>query len=370
MTSARRPVVLFSTGPLKDADNPYLHQLVAGVTAGPDGVDVRFLTPADALRGRLDVLHVQWPHQLAHGANPLRTAIKTLLTLWLLGRVRRRRVPVVRTWHNVATHEGTGRLERFVTRRLDRLTSIRVYLNESADNDTALGVVALHPDYTDWLRAHAPAPAAQAADVHEGALLFGLLRPYKEIETLVAAAGEAGVPTVLAGRPVDEAYGARLRAAVDGTTAVTLDERHLPDAELAALVRRHRLVVLPYRAMYNSGALLYALSLGTPVLAPSSAANLAIRAEVGADWLHLYDGPLTAQVLAAAYAATASRPTAGPDLSRRDWATHADLHRRIYRTVRAAPAPPRTRDPLADQRANRAALVADPAFGRHSPRSR
>lgn len=353
-----RPVVLFSTGPLKDGDNPYLHQLVEHLA---DQAEIRFLTPLTAVRGRFDVLHVHWPHQLVHGATRLRCLLKTVAAVVLLARVRRRRVPVVLTMHNLGSHEQAGFAERWVVRRLERLVSIRILLNDSADNDLRRGVVALHPDYREWLAGLPDVDPPATGD----ALLFGNLRPYKGIEDLLSAAAASGVPTTVAGRPLDDDYADALRVEA-ASAGVRLLPTAYDEAELAALVRAHRLVVLPYRSMYNSGALLYALSAGVPVLAPTSPANVAIAQEVGPAWLRLYDGPLTAAVLESTLRRLGEPPAEGPDLDRRDWPTHADLHSRIYRTVEASSPSERIKDPVVDQVRNRRALVADAAFGSHS----
>lgn len=362
----RRPVVLYSHGPLKDTDNPYLHQLVAGIR---EHAEVRFLHPLTALTGRVDVLHVHWPHQLVRGSTRWRTLVKAVTSWVLLARVRRRRVPVVLTVHNLGSHEAAGRVERALVRRLERLVSLRIHLNESADDDLSGGVVVLHGSYREWLVAAGALPREAAH--RPGALTFGLLRPYKGIEALVATAHAAGVPLLVAGQPVDPAYAAELHRLAAAASGVEVREGHLSDHELVRLVLSRDLVVLPYPRMYNSGALLYALSVGRAVLAPRSPANEALAAEVGPEWLRLYDPPLSPAVLQEAVAGAATLRTAQPpDLSRRAWPVAVDLHRRVYAGVVASPGRLRTRDPAADQRRNRAALVQDEAFAAHSPRNR
>lgn len=359
--SGERPVVLFSTGPLKETDNPYVHSLVAGLR---EHADVRFLTPWAALRLRPDVVHVHWPHQLAQGANRLRTLAKIVTSAVLLLRIARLRIPVVLTVHNLASHESGGRAEALLTRALDRLVSLRVYLNESPENDFSHGVVILHGSYRAWLR-----EVAEGAEEQErgGAMLFGLLRPYKGIEGLIDAAADAGVPLLVAGRPVDDAYAARLHELAARAADVELIGHHHSDGELVRLIGRSSLVVLPYERMYNSGALLYALSAGRPVLAPRSPANQAIQTEVGEAWLMLYDGPLTSQVLGDAVSrADRAAERGAPALSRREWGSAIELHRRIYTTVAAAPWRRRVGDPAEEQRSNRALLVRDSAFPDHS----
>lgn len=360
--SRDRPVVLFSTGPLKPTDNPYLHSLVAGLQ---DQVDVRFLSPWAALWVRPDVVHVHWPHQLAQGASRLRSLAKLLTSAVLLVRVALRRVPVVLTVHNLVPHEPGGRGEDLLVRALDRLVSLRVYLNESTENDVSRGVVVLHGSYRDWLRQ--PLAEREESPRPGGAILFGLLRPYKGIESLVRAAADCGVPLLVAGKPVDDAYATRLRGLVEEEPRAELVARHHGDDELVRLVRARDLVVLPYEHMYNSGALLYALSVGRPVLAPRSPANEALRAEVGEDWLLLYDGPLTGAVLREALVAVGrSAERSEPPLGRREWDATTELHRRVYAGVEAGPWRRRVADPVAEQRSNRTRLESDEVFAAHS----
>ncbi|GAA1687105.1 GDP-mannose--glycolipid 4-beta-D-mannosyltransferase [Microbacterium sediminicola] len=325
--------VLWSTGPLKPDDNPYLHQLMAGVR---EQVTVLPLSTKAALLTRPDVFHVHWPHQLYRAAGWPKTLIKRVLSTWLLLRLRARRVPVVLTVHNRASHEREGGFEGWMLRLLERLITTRIYLNAAADNDLTQGVVMLHPDYRDWLTAHgalgAGSPGAEV-EAERDVVLFGMLRPYKGIEALLDAATAAGATLTVTGRALDPDYGRALAERFAGAATAELDERHRDDTELVAEIRRHRLVCLPYPHMYNSGALLYALSVGRPVLVPSSGANEAIAAEVGADWVMLYDGDLTGEVVADALRRVPD--SGGPDLSKRDWPTHIAAHVALYRELAA-----------------------------------
>lgn len=325
MTSA--PLrILWSTGPLKDDDNPYLHQLWAGVA---EKVTVEPLSAKAAVFGRPDVFHVHWPHQLYRASGALKTLIKRGLSTVLLLRLRARRVPVVLTVHNRASHERERGFEGWMLRLLERMIAVRIYLNAAADNDLSEGVVMLHPDYRDWLREHGALGAQIEPD--RDVILFGMLRPYKGIESLLDAATQADATLTVTGRALDPEYGWRLEQLFSEAPCATLDNRHRDDADLVAEIRRHRLVCLPYPHMYNSGALLYALSVGRPVLAPRSPANEAIAAEVGDDWVLLYDGVLQAEVLADALRRV---PQSGePDLSRRDWPTHVAAHLSCYREL-------------------------------------
>ena len=85
--------------------------------------------------------------------------------------------------------------------------------------------------------------------------------------------------------------------------------------------------------MHNSGALLLALSLDTPVLAPDNEVNRRLAEEVGEGWLHLFEGTLTIEDLERALkAVTANPPDGRPDLSAREWPASAALHAAVFRT--------------------------------------
>ncbi len=94
-------------------------------------------------------------------------------------------------------------------------------------------------------------------------LFFGRLYRYKGIETLLEALSHlrarGGSPSVtIAG---DGPF------AVPPTPGVTLHTRYLPDRELATLVARARIVVMPYRDATGSQVPQTAFAYGTPVVA-------------------------------------------------------------------------------------------------------
>ena len=101
---------------------------------------------------------------------------------------------------------------------------------------------------------------------------------------------------------------------------------------LVAEIGQAELVVLPYREMHNSGAILVALSLSRPALVPRSPANTALREEVGPGWVIEYDGELDPR---GDRRGTPDRAhvaaDAAPDLSRRDWKVLGEEHAAAYR---------------------------------------
>ncbi|WP_137179346.1 glycosyltransferase [Roseomonas sp. AR75] len=108
------------------------------------------------------------------------------------------------------------------------------------------------------------APTEKRADV----LFFGRFRRYKGLDLLRDAwpalrAAHPGATLRVVGEGDAEALAPGL-AALPG---VTLEQRWVPDAEMAGLVAGARLLVLPYREASQSGVLPVALACGVPVVA-------------------------------------------------------------------------------------------------------
>jgi glycosyltransferase involved in cell wall biosynthesis len=88
-------------------------------------------------------------------------------------------------------------------------------------------------------------------------------------------------------------------------------ERHIDDADA---------VILPYRNILNSGAALHALSRFRPVIVPRQGSLAELQGEVGTDWVYLYDGSLTPEVLRDAIRwLRTTRRNEAPNLAKHDW---------------------------------------------------
>lgn len=356
MPAEQRPRVLMSYQAPPGGGNPYTRLLSSALE---DRVEVAYFSISRGLFGRWDVLHVHWPETLVRSRTRLRTFVSLLAGFLLLGRLTLTRRPIVWTVHNQVSHEGGGFLERLFLRGLARRVRVRIFLNESAENDLSEGVVILHGSYepvTDPLLSASAVDPLDRAYVQSDLLTFGVLRPYKGIDDLLASAHETNLVIRIEGRPVSMSYQDELERAAESLRNVSFAFGHRSDEDLISALVGTKAVVLPYKSMYNSGALLFALSSGVPVIAPMSAANIAIQEEVGAEWLYLYEGCLTAAVLEEANNALLTAERGTINLTRRNWAAAAYLHTRIYSECMRGDV---------DNVASR--LHSDPEFAAHSP---
>jgi beta-1,4-mannosyltransferase len=302
--------------------------------AAPPGVTLRFFRWRTALLGRYDVLHVHWPELLLRDSRrPWVRPVKRALFRLLLLRLRLQRIPLVWTAHNPRPHEAGTPAEERALRRFTGAVDLTIRLNPASPVVVGRDTVTVpHGDYRAAFAAH------RLPDSDPGVVLhFGIIRPYKGVDTLVDAFTELPDPRLrlrIVGAP-HPGQDAVVRAAAERDGRITSLLRFVSDAELVAEIGRAQLVVLPYRGvMHNSGALLAALSLGRPVLVPASPTNAALAAEVGTGWVHQYSGELTTDVLATALEATRIPPGAPPRLDGREPAAVAAQLLSAYRRAR------------------------------------
>lgn len=326
MTYSRAVRVLHSMK-APDAETKYATHMAA--VAG-DGVEAAFFTWPRALFGRYDIFHLHWPEALVGRGSGPKLLATTVLSALLRLRLRLARTPVVYTLHNRAPHETKSARQLRARRAFERLASIEIHLVPEPDRVAAAESVTIpHGSYVEPYAAH-PRSERVAGRAH----FFGLMRPYKGIEELLDAfAAVPGADTTLrlVGKPMDPDLAAAIERRAASDPRVGHRFGFIPDRDLVAEVTAAQLVVLPYRELHSSGAVLVALSLGRPVLIPDSVTGRALRDEAGADWVRLFEGPLTADVLSDALAETRTPPTGSPDLSARTWPAVREAHVRVYR---------------------------------------
>ncbi|KQO95399.1 glycosyltransferase [Leifsonia sp. Leaf264] len=322
-----RPLVVQHTLAPPDGRTKYVDIMVDG--AAPD-VTIRYFTWKRALAADYDVFHVHWPELMIRGKKPLKRFARRRALQVLVFRLKRRRIPIVRTLHNVTPHEAGSAGENRSLDLVDRATSLYLRLNPTTELPTdAEAVTILHGHYIEKF-AQYPLPERE----HGRILYFGIIRPYKGVDLLFDAFRElpgddltlrvVGSPSVGQRELVEE------RVTRDPRTSALL--AYVDDDVLVDEIGRAELVVLPYREMHNSGAILVALSLSRPALVPRSPANTALREEVGPGWVIEYDGELGPEQIAAALQTVRTvGADAAPDLSRRDWNVLGREHEAAYR---------------------------------------
>lgn len=319
--------VLHSLRP-PDGTTKYVDQIVDGKHPN---VRISYFSWKTALVGSYDVLHVHWPELLVRDRSKLKGFLKRRMLDVLIARLALKRIPLVWTAHNVEPHETWSKAELRAVQKFTRAVDLAIALNATTVVPASMDMVTiLHGHYRDRF-APLPQPDSEPGRI----LYFGIIRPYKGVESLIAAFAEVGTEDAslrIVGNP-HPGYREIVEAAEAADDRVGARLEFVADDVLVDEVRRAQLVVLPYREkMHNSGSLLVALSLQRPVLVPSSPTNQAISKEVGPGWVIQYDGDLDAATIESALE-TAARTIAesdGPHLEGRDWDFVGAEHYRAY----------------------------------------
>jgi len=277
------------------------------------------------------VFHCHWPEHLIRSKNWGQRWVGRALFILFLFRLQLGHIAVVRTVHNLSPHERGGWLERALLRRLDRNTSLWIALTDQTPmpSDAKVRVIP-HGHYRDWYSKY-PIPKIQPGRL----LFFGLIRAYKGVEELIEGFTECSDPDAqlrIVGSGADPGLRERIDLATKRDSRITAHLAHATDEQLAEEIGRAGAVVLPYREMHNSGALLLTLSLGRRAAVPASDVAEALSTEVGRGWVSTFQPPCDSTVIARAIdQSRLPLPTRPPDLSTREWDRIGSLHAAAYR---------------------------------------
>lgn len=305
-------VVLEATAPPK-ATTEYVDQVVK--FADPV-FEFRYLNARNAFR-RADVFHVHWPELIVRGRSRLETYARCLVLQAVLAVMRQRGTAIVRTLHNLEPHEKGDAVERWALGRLDARTDLFVRINAETPVPFGESPLIPHGHYRDAYERYATRPAIS------GRILFiGLIRPYKGVESLIAAFRQSRFPEAtlrIVGKPTP-AMEKEVSAAACADSRISVVFGYVPDRDFVTEICSAELVCLPYENIHNSGALLAALSLNRPALVRDTPTTRALAEEVGPGWVYLFSDELTSKDLDRVLEhVRANIPAERPRLQNRDW---------------------------------------------------
>ena len=185
---------------------------------------------------------------------------------------------------------------------------------------------------------------------------FGMIRPYKNVSLLIdnfLELDDDDAHLTIAGKVHKSAQGlqAHIEKSAQKSDNITLMLEFLSDETLSLLARAADLCVFPYREIFNSGSVFYALSAGRPSLVPQSPVFRELADDFGDQWVRCFDGALTADMLNEALntlpIADLSRADAcpqktahdqtmalAPDLSKIQWSLIAEKTLAAYQALR------------------------------------
>jgi glycosyltransferase involved in cell wall biosynthesis len=182
--------------------------------------------------------------------------------------------PLVLTAHDLLPREPRPGQARAQLRLLERMSAVVVHSQYGRGQLVSrLGVPedkvhVIHHGAFEHVAAgpRSPLPAPLDEVDQPVVLFFGLVRPYKGVETLLDAwRGISGAELWVVGRPMIDIGPLRCAA----TDSVRFVDRYVPEHEVQAYFRRADVVVLPYERTERfdqSGVLATALAFGKPIV--------------------------------------------------------------------------------------------------------
>jgi beta-1,4-mannosyltransferase len=248
---------------------------------------------SNMLLSDFEILNIHWPEYLYRGQNKLQTFMKVFLTFVLLSRCAIQKRKIVLTMHNLRPHENTSRLSFFMNKVLSKSAASCIYLNQTDTlNERDCYIPLGH------YKSESNSLLGKDVSTKYDLLFFGQIRPYKNLELLIDCIGELPEFDIgILGLPINDAYAKVIKNLGTKFPNIHLDFGWIPDEKLVASIRNSEVVILPYQEIYNSEAVIFALSLGKPVIVSKSVTMQALQEEVGLNWLYIYEQPLTALTL-------------------------------------------------------------------------
>jgi beta-1,4-mannosyltransferase len=278
-------------------------------------------------RGRYDIIVFHWPTEFFR-PDSRKTTLK-LLGRMLLDKLRHQ-TKFVWVVHNLQPHDGGAMNSELTAYLFLRLLDGAILLSEHSRQEmrrlypftkSLATLVTVHGRYNSFI--HPPRDFIPSERRNQ-LLFFGLIRDYKNVEGLVAEARKVATDPfslTVFGVCLDEELERNIRAAAGDDERINLNIRHdfVPDDELERVIDAHDAVVLPYRNILNSGVALHSLARNKPVLAPRMGSLPELQKIVGSEWVHPFDGDISANGLETFLTALDTCRAPRPDLSPFDW---------------------------------------------------
>jgi len=328
-----------------ESSNPYTPLLYSDM--GPDILVDEF--SARRLLHNYAVWHIHWPESLLNIRNPLKAAYKLAGMFAMVDYLRMRGGRIVWTMHNFKAHEGLhpsleDRFWRKFIPRVDGAISLsETGLAMAKTKFPALKqvptVVIPHGHYREEYPASIGS-ARDALNIPSSArviLFFGAVRAYKNVDAMVRAFRDVSCPDsilYIVGRPnTSELTDAILKQAAQDTRVRIAFEFVKPE-DVSKYMQAADVVVLPYRAILNSGSALLALSFNRPVLVPDLGAMGDLRNDFGDAWVRTFSGDINARTLEEGlHWAAESRPSICPMPEKYNWRNIRTETVRFYEQV-------------------------------------
>lgn len=300
--------ILYDTRKKHWNQNPFMKLLVDSL---PENVHGFGWSWTRAILGRYDIIHFHWPEYLLKMPSVLgKNAARLLFILFIL-RLKVTGTKVVRTRHNLSSHDSASKIDQYLVGLLQRMAVVEIRMNHARVEDIPSApdceiIYIPHGNYFPYLDATFSQWRAENdinklnSDVVEF-FCFGIIKPYKRFEDVIKAfdgLNGSRYSLEIAGQVADERYASMLMSLVaSGDGRAKVSPGRLTDEDLIARISSASFIIVPYENVYNSGVVMLALSLRTVVIVRDSLAVRELEREFGRQWIRTYRDDLTDRTL-------------------------------------------------------------------------
>jgi len=260
-----------------DEKNSYLYNLVSALKIAVEDVELEKLPASCSLRDyrKLDYAWLNWFENL-YSKNLLGLLKELLSKIIRVINLKIAGVSIITVLHNRQPHESAypkinKLFHKLLLRCSDKIIILcdesREVVKEIVGNVEENKVCKVnHPIYICTPKIYPPEP------IQPFTLAFvGAIRPYKNIELIIRLASELpSIRFIIAGKPISEEYGLRLKSLSQEMTNIEFKFGYLSNEEIENVMEESSLLLLPYevKSSLNSGVVAYALSKGINVIIP------------------------------------------------------------------------------------------------------
>jgi beta-1,4-mannosyltransferase len=274
-----------------------------------------------AITKQYDIIHLHWPDGYIDVANWVKVIQRALLLAIIIMVSKIKRAKLVWTVHNLEPHDAHHpKFSQWFLKQFTAVCDGFIFLTKEGSKKFA----TIYPDVnisTDYrkkkrtaiiphghYRDSYPPPITQLAakkslgiPKDKSVLLFlGMIKPYKNCDGLIREFLKAELQNtvlVIAGKVSTAEHQRKLEMLAANQPNILMRLHFIPDSDLAFYMSAADKVILPYKSILNSGALLLALSFNKAVIAPRLGAFIDLYEELGSKWIGIYDGDLNAEKL-------------------------------------------------------------------------
>ena len=233
-----------------------------------------------------DILHIHWIHPFLLANSKGKTILKSICFIAELVILRILGIKIVWTVHNIVNHEKKfSSLELFFTKLAIRFFNRIITHSHFAKNevkkvynitDNSKIQIIPHGNYIyNYKNRIGRIEARNKLKIDEKEVVlmyFGLIRPYKGVFELVDAFKELNVPQkklLIVGKPFSNEIAKNILKRCGNSENIKTIFGFIPDNEIQIYMNAADVVVLPYRDILTSGAVILAMSFGKSVIAPA-----------------------------------------------------------------------------------------------------